>query len=83
VDLDAGDDTHRIRENARDERDAGPEERVRDAVREERMEPGVARQDLDRPHAPRRRIAIADGRDVLTDLSQDPRQALEWADHRL
>ena len=66
---------------ARRQRHAGLVERVRDPVREQRLDPGPAREDLDRADAARRRVAIARRGDVAADLLHDPAQCAE-AEHQ-
>ena len=80
MDLDAGHRARRQRDRAGDERDAGIVQRVGDAVGQQRVDAGPAREDLERRDAARRRVAIAGRGEVAADLAGDPRQRAE-AEH--
>ena len=81
VDLDPRRRAAEGRERAGDERDAGPVQRMGDAVGEQGVDAGPQRQHLERPHAARGRVAVVDGVDVAANLAEDARHCPQ-AEHR-
>ena len=74
MDLDAGHDAARIRQQTRHERHVGIVQRVGDPVSEDRVYAWIGEQDLRGADRPGGRVAIAGGRDVLAQLADDARE---------
>ena len=71
VDLDPRDRTAHVGDRPRHHRHLGVAKRMRDPVGEQRLHACPADQDLEGGDPLRRRVAIAGGLDVRTDLGQD------------
>ena len=80
MDLDPGHDLHHVGEHARHQRHPGLVQRVRDAVREQRLHAAVGEQDLDPADAARGRVALLRGGQVLAHLAGDASECAE-SDH--
>ena len=72
VDLDSGDRACEHRDRARDDRHPCIIEGVRNPVGEQRVDARPGGEDLNRTDAPRRRVAIAGGEHISTQLPRNP-----------
>ena len=81
VDLDPGEDAARVRDRVRHQRHARLVQRVRDAVREQRLHAAVGEQDLEPADAARGGVAVLRRGQVLAQLARHARECPQ-AEHQ-